>query len=144
VCVGIDDNDEHCSSTTSLAFALLAHHFDPNEPLPHEVLLSMAKLMGEGRFQEIKTVLGCILYNMHLFVSLYYDNPTLWSADLRLHISHGTLPASELDNLVGCPNHMGYLTPLMCHFLGRIYSLTDDIVSYDRRSFCSNIMMIYP
>jgi hypothetical protein len=117
VCVDINDNAENCSTADALALALLSHHFDPNKPLAHEVLMSMAKLMGEGCFKEIKRVLGWILDTRHLLASLSSNKFTLWSAGLKLRINCGTLLSSGQEALVGNLKHVGYLIPLMHHFM---------------------------
>jgi hypothetical protein len=129
VCVDIADNAERCGAAAALVFDFLSRPLDPNESLPREVLLSMTKLMGEGRFQEIKTVLGWTLDTRRLLVSLSSDKFSLWSADIERHILSGSLLAAALETLVGRLEHVGYLIPLMRHFLGRIRRLKDAIIS---------------
>jgi hypothetical protein len=129
VCVDINDNAERCATAAALVFDFLSRPLNTNEPLPREVLLSMVKLMGEGRFQETKTVLGWTLDTRRLLVSLSSDTFSLWSSDIRRHILRGSLLAPELETLVGRLEHVGYIIPLVRHFLGRICRLKDSIVS---------------
>jgi hypothetical protein len=89
-CVDINDNAELCAAAAALVFDFLSRSLDTNAPLTREVLLSMVKIMGGGRFQETKTVLGWTLDTRRLFVSLSSDKFSLWSS----------LLAPELETLV--------------------------------------------
>jgi hypothetical protein len=113
VCVHINDNADSCAAAAVLVFDFLSRPLDTNVPITREVLLSMVKLMGEGRFQKTKTVLGWTLYTRQLLVSLSSDKFSLWSSDIRRHIIRGSLVATKLETLVGRLEHVGYLIPLM-------------------------------
>jgi hypothetical protein len=140
--VNIDDTAKRCSAAAVMAFTFLSHPFDPNDPLPPEVLLSMTKLMDEGCLHEIKKVLFWVWDTMHLLVSLSSNKSTLWSVGFRFHISFGTLIVFELETLAGHLGYVGYLTPIMHHFLDCIRHLKDAIVSRGVRSVRLSINII--
>jgi hypothetical protein len=112
--VDSDDSAERCGAAASLAFDLLYWHLDPNEPIPtHEVIFSLAKLMGEGSFQ------ACDLDGIGLDSGYYETAPRV--------------PVAPTSNkfaihLVDRLEHGGYLIPIMRHFLGRIRRLKDTVI----------------
>jgi hypothetical protein len=61
------------NTAPALVFTFLSQPLDTKESLLCEVLVYMVNLMGEGRFQESKTVLGWLLDTRCLFVSLSFD-----------------------------------------------------------------------
>jgi hypothetical protein len=129
ICLDIGSNAELCTDFAAISFDVLGRHLEGFEPIAREVLLSLSKLLGEGRLQEVKTVLGWNLENFRLLVCLPSDKFGVWSADIESHISKWSILTAELKTLVGRLEHVGYLLPLVHHFLGWIRWLKDVIVS---------------
>jgi hypothetical protein len=79
--------------------------------------------------QNVKNVLGWILDSQRLMVSRSDEKHCLWSVEIRHRLEKGSLRSKELETLVGRMEHVGYLTPFMKHFLGRLHRFKDTIVS---------------
>jgi hypothetical protein len=73
VCVNIGNNDERCAAAVDLAIDVLARLLSDQGRMPREFLLSLAKLMGEPPFQEIKNALGWILNKRCLIIVMSDD-----------------------------------------------------------------------
>ena len=96
------------------------HAGDDKEPIPRRPILSIPKLIAEGRPEEIQIVLGWRLNTRLLEISLPDDKYLAWSADIRKLMKVGHCPAKELETLVGRLNHTAYIIPNSRHFMSRI------------------------
>ena len=58
ICPNIGNNAKHCTAAVPLALHIIGCLMDPaKKPMPHDDLLSLKTLAGEGRNQEIKIIL---------------------------------------------------------------------------------------
>ena len=96
------------------------HAGDEEEPIPRRPILSIPKLIAEGRPEEVQIVLGWQLNTRLLEISLPDDKFRAWSADVRNLRIAGHCPAKELETLVGRLNHTAYIIPNSRHFMSRI------------------------
>ena len=90
------------------------------EPVPRRPILSLPKLIAEGRPEEVQTVLGWTINTRRLEVSLPSDKYYAWLSDLRSIRQAGRCSHAALETLVGRLNHAAYVLPTARHFLGRI------------------------
>ena len=96
------------------------HAGDNAEPIPHRPILSIPKLIAEGRPEEVQIVLGWRLNTRLLEVSLPDDKNRAWSADVRKLREAGNCLRKELETLVGRLNHTAYIIPNARHSMSRI------------------------
>jgi hypothetical protein len=96
------------------------HAGDAHEPIPRRPILSLPKLIAEGRPEEIQIVLGWRLDSRRLEISLPEDKYKAWAGDVRQLIRDGHCGAKELETLVGRLNHTSYIMPNARHFMSRI------------------------
>ena len=96
------------------------HAGDNEEPLPRRPILSIPKLIAEGRPEEVQIVLGWTIDTRRLRISLPTDKYRAWSSDLKLFREARRCSHSELETLVGRLNHTAYVLPSARHFLNRI------------------------
>ncbi|KAI2502043.1 hypothetical protein MHU86_12446 [Fragilaria crotonensis] len=96
------------------------HAGDKQEPIPRRPILSLPKLIAEGRPVEVQIVLGWRVDTRRLEVSLPDDKHKAWSEDVVRLIDEGHCGAKELETLVGRLNHASYIIPNARHFMSRI------------------------
>jgi hypothetical protein len=96
------------------------HAGDDEEPLPRRPILSIPKLIAEGRPEEVQTVLGWTIDTRRLRISLPTDKYRAWSSDLKRFGEAKRCTHAELETLVGRLNHTAYVLPSARHFLNRI------------------------
>jgi hypothetical protein len=96
------------------------HAGDEEEPIPRRPILSIPKLIAEGRPEEVQIVLGWRLNTRLLEISLPDDKYLAWSADVRKLRDSGHCPTKELKTLVGRLNYTAYIIPNSRHFMSRI------------------------
>jgi hypothetical protein len=96
------------------------HAGDNEEPIPRRPILSIPKLIAEGRPEEIQIVLGWRINTRLLEISLPDDKYLAWSGDLRRLRASRQCPAKELETLIGRLNHTAYIIPNARHFMSRI------------------------
>ena len=88
---------------------------------PRRPILSIPKLIAEGRPEEIQIVLGWRLNTRLLEISLPDDKYLAWSAEVQNLRADGNCRAKELETLVGRLNHTAYIIPNSRHFMSRIH-----------------------
>ena len=88
--------------------------------MPRRPILSIPKLIAEGRPEEVQIVLGWRLNTRLLEISLPDDKYMAWSADVRKVRSSGHCAMKELETLVGRLHHTAYIIPNSRHFMSRI------------------------
>ncbi len=96
------------------------HAGDDEEPVPRRPILSLPKLLAEGRPEEVQTVLGWRVDTRRLEIALPTDKYKAWTADIGRIRSSGNCTHQELETLVGRLNHTAYVLPNARHFLSRI------------------------
>ena len=77
----------------------------------------------QGQMEEIKTILGWTLDTRHLLISLPESKVTAWMSNIMTMITHASATAKELDTMLGCLTHVGFIIPMMCHFLNCLHKL---------------------
>ena len=83
----------------------------------------MKKLQAEGQMEEIKTVLGWTLDTRHLLISLPESKVTAWKSNIMTMIAHASATTKELDTMLGQLNQVGFIIPMMRHFLNCLHKL---------------------
>ena len=96
------------------------HAGDEHEPVPRRPILSLPKLVAEGRPEEIQIVLGWRIDTRRLEISLPEDKYKAWTGDIHQLIRDGHCRVKELETLVGRLNHTSYILPNARHFMSRI------------------------
>ena len=96
------------------------HAGDEHEPVPRRPILSIPKLIAEGRPEEVQIVLGWRINTRLLEISLPDDKYRAWVEDVRRLRAAGHCPTKELETLVGRLNHTAYIIPNARHFMSRI------------------------
>ena len=96
------------------------HAGEDEEPVPRRPILSLPKLMAEGRPEEVQTVLGWNLDTRRLEISLPEDKYKAWTKDIQDVLNVGHCSHAALETLVGRLNHTAYVLPNARHFLSRI------------------------
>jgi hypothetical protein len=96
------------------------HAGDAHEPVPRRPILSLPKLIAEGRPAEVQIVLGWRIDTRRLEISLPDDKYKAWSGDVLHLIRDGHCGSKELETLVGRLNHTSYIMPNARHFMSRI------------------------
>ena len=102
------------------------HAGDSDEPIPRRPILSLPKLIAEGRPEEVQAVLGWRINTRLLEVSLPDDKYKAWIGDVHRLIRNGHCGAKELETLVGRLNHTSYIMPNARHFMSRIRKGLED------------------
>jgi len=122
-CPDIGDNVEHCAAAVPLALHIMGCPLDPTDPIPHDDILSLKKLAGEGRMEERKTILGWEINSRTLTISLPESNHVAWTRDICHLLQQSSVQAKTLKVLVRCLNHIGFTIPMMHRFLNHLHHL---------------------
>ena len=96
------------------------HAGESEEPVPRRPILSLPKLIAEGRPEEVQTVLGWTINTRSLEIALPSDKYHAWLEDIRIVRQSGRCSYAALETLVGRLNHTAYVLPNARHFLSRI------------------------
>ena len=86
-------------------------------------IIAFNKLIAEGAIEGQKIILGWLYDTRRLLISLPLDKWSNWSKDLLDLIKNKQTSFHDLDTLIGCLNHVGYIIPTARHFLSRICNL---------------------
>jgi hypothetical protein len=108
-----------------LAIHIVGRPHDPNgqESFPRDDILAVPKFLAEAKPSEKKVILGWIVDTRKLSVALPQDKFKAWtgSVDDILHRHKSSIPAKDLETLMGRLNHASYVIPYARHFTGRLY-----------------------
>jgi hypothetical protein len=116
----INSNRFRASQALLLAIHVLCRPLAPNEPIPREDCLSLAKLAEEGTLSECLTILGWKFNTRSLTIALPPKKFKLWNADLKVIIAHKKASYKKLEQTLGRLNHAAAACPFMRYFLNRI------------------------
>ena len=83
----------------------------------------MAKLIAEGGLEETKQILGWLYDTRRLLISLPASKIFAWIDSITNLIAQGETTASEIENIIGRLNHVGYILLTAQHFLSRLHKL---------------------
>ena len=117
ICPDIGDNAERCAAAVPLAVHLISRPTDPAEPIPRDDILSLKKLAGEGKMEEIKIILGWEINTRALTISLPEAKYVAWTRDISHLLQQSSVRAKTLETNIGHLNHVGFTIPMMRHFL---------------------------
>ena len=95
----------------------------PKEPISPNDLLSIRKLLAEGRLQEIKNTLGWDIDTRSFCVRLPLHKFTAWSQSITSILDTGATTFSHLETLIGRLTHMSIIMPHILHFMSRLRKL---------------------
>ena len=110
------------------AVALALHTFfrpvNEDDPVPRDDILSLRKLLAEGRLEETKTVLGWYIDSRAFVIKLAADKALRWEMDMNdiLKKIDDKTPVStkELESLIGKLNTASYIHTDGRFFLSRL------------------------
>ena len=123
ICPDIGDNAERCAAAVPLAVHLISRPTDPAEPIPRDDILSLKKLAGEGKMEEIKIILGWEINTRALTISLPEAKYVAWTRDISHFLQQSSVRAKTLETNIGRLNHVGFTIPMMRHFLNCLRKL---------------------
>ena len=110
-----------CSSP--LALYIMGHPLYPMDLMPHDNILSLTNLAGEGRMEEIKTILGWEINTRMLTLFLPESKHIAWTRDMCHLLQQSSVWAKTLEVLIGHLNHIGFTIPMMHRFLNHLHHL---------------------
>ncbi len=96
------------------------HAGDAHEPVPRRPILSLPKLIAEGRPEEIQIVLGWRLDTRRFESTFPEDKCKAWTGYVNQLFRDGHCGAKELETLVGRLNRTAYIMTNARHFISRI------------------------
>ena len=79
ICPKIRENTEHCAAAVPLALHIMGRPCNSTDPIPCDDLLSLKKLAGEGRMEEVKIILGWEIHMRKLMIALPEFRYVAWS-----------------------------------------------------------------
>jgi hypothetical protein len=88
-----------------------------DEPMKRRGLLLVRKLKAEGTPAKEHIFLGWILNTCLLLILLPVDKYETWSSDIQVIVLTEQTTYEELKSTLGWLNHIGYIIPLVHHFL---------------------------
>ena len=92
-----------------------------NESIPRNAILSLRKLLGEGKLSEIKNTLGWIINTRLFTISLEEEKFLRWNKEIKdLIASCKPTTSSVLESIIGKINHAAFIIPLIRYFLTRL------------------------
>ncbi|MGH7955272.1 MAG: hypothetical protein ACREOZ_04855 [Gloeomargaritales cyanobacterium] len=119
ICVDLKDRAERCAAAVALALHIMGRPVQAHEPIPRDDILSLKKLLGEGRMEEIKVILGWEVNSRALTIALPIEKYSSWRQNIVDLCTSRNCSFKELDTLVGRLNHIGFIIPQARHFLNR-------------------------
>ena len=124
VALDINDNVKRVGYAVRLAIHSVGRQVSPNEPLPHQGLISMSKLAAEGRMEETKMGLGWLINTRTLSVSLPQSKFLGWRNEILAMLALTDVFGSDLEALVGRLGNAAMILIQMRHFTNRIRYLS--------------------
>jgi hypothetical protein len=87
------------------------------EPILHDPLISIKKLLAEGGLEEIQMVLGWVLGTCRLLIILPVDKFLAYSKQIQAVLVNKKASYDELDTLTGRLTHVENIILQAYHFL---------------------------
>ena len=94
-----------------------------DEPIPRNMFLSIGKLLEEGRIEEVKIIVGCLIDTGRLKTSLPWESYSWWAGDINQRILAGSALVGDLETSWGRFLRASNVMPMVRHFTNRIGTL---------------------
>ena len=111
---------ERAREAVPLAIHTLFRPVSPHEPIQRDWAISIRKLLGDGKLEHSKSVLGWIINTKTFRIYLETAKFTAWLQEIDKMISSETTKAKPIEKLVGKLNHVGFIIPIGRYFLNRL------------------------
>ena len=112
---------EKARNAIALAIHVVFRPANPQDPLPREDVISIRKLLAEGKLEEIKIMLGWIIDTRRFLIKLTNDKADRWILDIRelkQRILDGKpISTTEWESLIGKYNTVAYIVKVGKFFL---------------------------
>ena len=105
------------------AIEVATRPFDPNEPIPRELMVALEKLIAEGGLMETKMILGWLFNFRTLTVTLPEHKYIAWSWEIKQMIEKRWTTKKQLESTIRRMGHVGFVIPWVYHFLSCLRSL---------------------
>jgi hypothetical protein len=92
-----------------LAIHIIGWPVSDVEPIPHDPLISIKKLLTEGGMEEIQTVLGWVLDTHRLLILLPVDKYLAYSQQIQAVFANKKAYYDKLDTLISHLTHVAKL-----------------------------------
>lgn len=115
---------ERGRQVVALAIHIFFRPVNEQDPLVREDVLSLRKLLGEGKLEEVKIILGWIVDSRRFIVKLTNDKAKAWIADLddmiNLTKERKTISVKSWQSMNGKCNTAAYIHREMRYFLSKM------------------------
>jgi hypothetical protein len=105
---------------------------DLHDPLPHDALLFLRKLQGEGKREEIKVVWGWDLNSRKLTIARTQGKFEILRKEVQLFLDKVHAPTAILKSSFGRLENAACIMPYMHHFMGRIRKVNNQCVANNK------------
>jgi hypothetical protein len=116
----INNNVQRVCYAIPLAIHTLARPTHNNDTLPRRDIISVKKLLAEGKMEETKNVLRWMINTRSLLIILPLNKHSKWSKDITDIISLKQVKHKQLETLIGRLDHTATFIPTMRHFLSHL------------------------
>jgi hypothetical protein len=106
-----------------LAIEIAACPNNANEPIPRKKIVAEDKLKAEGGLSEMKVILGWLFNFRTLTIFLPDHKHIAWSREIKQMIDSRRTTKKQLESTIGQLGHVGYMIPLVYHFMSQLQSL---------------------
>ena len=90
------------------------------EPIPHDDLVTLNKLLVEGTPAQLQIGLGWLIDTYYFTIALPNEKYESWSHQIMGILKQLWASYDELDIFVGRLNYAAFVIPLSRHFLGHV------------------------
>ena len=118
------DLPERGRQVVALAIHIFFRPVNENDPLPREDVLSLRKLLGEGKLEEVKVILGWMIDSRRFTIHLTEDKAKAWINDLdeiiKLTEERKAIGVKTWQSMNGKCNTAAYIHREMRFFLSKM------------------------
>ena len=115
---------ERGRQVVALAIHIFFRPVNENDPLPREDVLSLRKLLGEGKLEEVKVILGWMVDSRRFTIKLTEDKANAWIKDLdeiiKLTKERKAIGVKTWQSMNGKCNTAAYIHREMRFFLSKM------------------------
>ena len=116
----IDDNVTRLKRAPLLALGSAAQERAEIEPLPHDDIAALQKLITETGLSEINTILGWLLDFCRMIIALPDNKFHAYSKAIFEMLQRGWTSKGELESNIGRWVHLGQIIPTVHQFPSRL------------------------
>ena len=116
----LERDHTHGAAIIPFVIHLLGCPMADTETLLRDDILSLSKFIAEVTPAQWKLVLGWLINTCRLMIKLPTNKHIAWTGAIRALLTSRQATYKELEMLLGCLNHAGFIIPMVRHFLGRL------------------------